>query len=437
MRIIHTADLHLGQILYQNYDRSDEHQHFFCQLERWCTDYQPDALVVSGDIYDIQQPSATTKKAFTDYFVSLHRRCPQMRIVIIAGNHDSASRIEADSAVWELVGTNLVGVPPTLDQVNVSDGSLDRFIIRLESGYIVALPYMLGDRQKQIQAILDHIAAENKSRLPVVMMGHVAVTGLDSKCYDLEIGKIKSIDVASFGSGYDYLALGHIHKPLTFGHPDDTFVAEVSYSAPVVRYSGSVLHVSCDETYPHSVSLVELDRHEGFVKINQLVIDELRHFYVLPQEGAFHSNEGALDAIKALAEKGEECYFRLRIDGSAYLPENFNQMVYEILATYDNRLRYNPKHIWEGVLEQPNDGGKPLIFAVADLQQMTDPMDFIEKTQSHYPDLDLEEVRQAFEEVKIEVARLAEEEQKKEMEKKKENKKAKATESETENNNEP
>ena len=67
MKILHTADLHLGQIIYQNYDRSDEHRHFFRQLEQWCKEEQPDALLVSGDVFDIQQPSATVKKAFTDY----------------------------------------------------------------------------------------------------------------------------------------------------------------------------------------------------------------------------------------------------------------------------------------------------------------------------------------------------------------------------------
>ena len=56
MKIIHTADLHLGQVIYQNYDRSDEHRHFFRQLEQWCKEEQPDALLVSGDVFDIQQP---------------------------------------------------------------------------------------------------------------------------------------------------------------------------------------------------------------------------------------------------------------------------------------------------------------------------------------------------------------------------------------------
>ena len=91
MKIIHTADLHLGQVIYQNYDRADEHRHFFHQLAEWCKQEKPDALLVSGDVFDIQQPSAATKKAFTDYFVSLHQSCPTMHIIITAGNHDSAS----------------------------------------------------------------------------------------------------------------------------------------------------------------------------------------------------------------------------------------------------------------------------------------------------------------------------------------------------------
>ena len=118
MKILHTADLHLGQIIYQNYDRSDEHRHFFDQLEQWCKEEQPDALLVSGDVFDIQQPSATVKKAFTDDFVHLHRECPQMHIVITAGNHDSASRIQADSAVSKCTNAPLTGEPAALDRIN-------------------------------------------------------------------------------------------------------------------------------------------------------------------------------------------------------------------------------------------------------------------------------------------------------------------------------
>lgn len=401
MKVIHIADLHLGQIIYQNYDRSTEHIHFFKQLEKWCVDEKPDALLVSGDVFDIQQTSASVKKAFTDYFVHLHNECPQMCIVIIAGNHDSASRIQADNAVWKLANTHLIGIAPSMDDFNGPDGWQDKYIIRMESGYIVALPYMTGDRQQQIQSILDRVAKENREGLPVVMMGHLAVIGADVKGHDFEIGKIRTSNPDSLGAGYDYMALGHIHKPQTIGHPDDNYKEErVSYPSPVIRYSGSALHVSCDETYPHTVSVVEIDRKGGTVDIRQLRIDELFHFYVLPLDGgAYESSDDALEGIKEFIKSHDKGYIRLSVNQKAFLPDNFNQKVYDMIRTDDDKYRYNPKHIWVGTADDVEEETEKLVFEVEDLQQMTDPVEFIEKTSAQYPDLDMSIVREAFIEV--------------------------------------
>ena len=432
MKILHTADLHRGQVIYQNYDRSDEHRHFFDQLERWCKEEEPDALLVSGDVFDIQQPSARVRKAFTDYFVRLHQECPRMQIVITAGNHDSASRIEADSAVWELANVHLVGMPPTdLPPTDppptppIREGS--RYIIKLECGYIVALPYMSGDRRSVIQSILDKVADENVTGLPVVLMAHQAVTGLDPAGHPFDIGTLRTLDPSAMGSGYDYLALGHIHKPQTIlpiGQLDDlqfdndnedhsdneNYHSTTIHRAPVVRYSGSALHVSCDETYPHTVSLVEIDSHRGNVQIRQLHIDELRHFYVLPLDGtSFTSADDALSAISQFVSEHERGYIRLRFDARTDLPSNFSQMVYDALAPYNDEWRYNPKMLWTGDVNKDEDEGEKLVFEVAELQQMTDPMAFIERTQDQYPGLDIEDVRQAFEEVKAEMRLLNEE----------------------------
>ena len=418
MKILHTADLHLGQVIYQNYDRSDEHQHFFRQLEQWCKNEQPDALLVSGDVFDIQQPSATVKKAFTDYFVRLHHTCPQMAIVITAGNHDSASRIQADNAVWKLANAYLIGMPPAFNCLDTPDGWQQQFIVKLESGYIVALPYMTGERRQTIQSILDKVAEDNTRGLPVVMMAHQAVTGVDVTGHDFEIGKLKTQDASSFGSGFDYLALGHIHKPQTIGHQKDCMTDEVAYRSPVVRYSGSALHVSCDEVYPHTISMVEIDRHEGNVSIRQLHIDERRHFYVLPLDGSsFTSAEEAIEAMKQFTGEGKRGYIRFRFDQGANLPSNFNQMVYDELLAYNEEWRYNPKILWTGQDVGQQQYKEQLVFEVAELQQMTDPMLFIERTKDQYPGLDIEDVRQAFEEVKAEIRRLDEERQAKNLQK--------------------
>lgn len=371
-------------------------------------EYKPDALLVSGDVFDIQQPSAMVKRFFNEQFVELHRNCPQMAIVVTAGNHDSASRVQADSAVWSLANTVMVGLPP---QTDLDEGWEERFIVRIPTGYIVAMPYMASERTEMLQHLLDKVAQENQEGKPVVLMGHTAVVGLDLTGHDMEVGKIKTQAADSFGTGYDYLALGHIHKPQTIGHQEDAMKGEVRYPSPVIRYSGSALHVSCDEAYPHSVSLVEIDSHGGEVSVKQLRIDQLRHFYVLPEDGSsFASPEAALEAVKGFCKGHDSGYIRLRVDYGTDLPSDFNQMVYEVLSATGDEVRYNPKVVWTGApISGPDETVRPA-FEVAELQQMTNPLCFIEKAIDRYPTLSMEEVRAAFEEVERELLRMQEEE---------------------------
>ena len=277
---------------------------------------------------------------------------------------------------------------------------------------------MTGDRREIIQSILDKVAEDNAKGLPVVMMAHQAVTGLDPAGHNFDIGTLRTLDTSAMGNGYDYLALGHIHKPQTIGHKeDDDFRKAATHHAPVVRYSGSALHVSCDETYPHTVSLVEIDRHQGKVQINQLRIDELRHFYILPIDGtSFASADAALSSMKEFVKNGERGYIRFRFDMNTDLPSNFGQMVYDALLPYNDEWRYNPKMLWTGSSNK-DTGKEELVFQVSELQQMSDPMEFIKRTQDQYPGLDLEDVRQAFEEVKAEMLLLNEEKEAKNRQK--------------------
>jgi exonuclease SbcD len=274
------------------------------------------------------------------------------------------------------------------------------------------MPYMTGERRQTIQSILDKVSDDNTQGLPVVMMAHQAVTGVDPAGHNFEIGKLKTQGIDALGNGFDYIALGHIHKPQTIGHQDDCMEENVTYPSPVVRYAGSALHVSCDETYPPTVSLVEIDRHQGDVRIQQLRIDELRHFYVLPEDGtSFTSADDALKAMNEFIGKGERGYIRFRFDINTDLPSNFSQMVYDALSPYNDEWRYNPKILWTGTSTGQDSQKEELVFEVAELQQMTDPMQFIERTKDQYPGLDLEDVRQAFEEVKAEMQLLNEERQ--------------------------
>ena len=408
MKLIHTADLHLGQILYQNYDREDEHAHFFKQLKAWCRTEKPDALVVSGDIFDIQLPSAATKRFFNERFVELARDNPGMTIVITAGNHDSASRIQADSPVWGAAGVRLVGVAPAVTSTGAEEGWQDKYIVRLDSGYIVALPHMQGERPAVIQSILNKVEAENEAAKPVVLMAHTAIVGTDIEGHG-EIGKMRTQGLETMGCGWDYLALGHIHKPQTLGHSEDALKEEtVTYPAGVARYSGSALHVSCDETYPHSVSVVEIPAHGADIIIRPLRIDELRHFYVLPQDGGKYASEDkALEGVKDFCENVGKGYFRLRVDAAVSLSSNFAQKVYDLLEPYGEEVRFNPKTIWDGVEAQEEEESVKPVFQVAELQQMKDPLVFIEKTRGQYDGLpDAETLRGIFDEIRDEITRF-------------------------------
>lgn len=413
MRFLHTADLHLGQVMYQNYGREDEHQHFFEQLDHWCSEHNPDALLVSGDIFDIQQPSAAIKHAFNEYFVQLHSRYPDMRIVITAGNHDSASRIQADNVVWQLGNVTLIGRPPASDCIAQPDGWQEDYLVRLDgTGYIIALPYMVGVKKDTLQSLLDYVKNENKENLPVVMMGHTAVAGMDFTGHNFDIGHLQTLDPSDLGNGYDYLALGHIHRPQTIDHLNDEHETTSLYPAGIIRYSGSALHVSCDEKYPHTVSLVDINRHGGDVRLTRLRIDELRHFYELPSDHAAQSHEEAIEAVKTFAQEGGRGYIRFKMDYNTDLPSDFNQQIYDLLESYDNEIRYNPKIVWTNSPDKKESSEKP-VFEVADLQQMTDPMQFIEQTIDRYSGLTLDEIKSAFEEIEIERHRIQEEGRKK------------------------
>ena len=430
MKILHTADLHLGQILYQNYDRVDEHSHFFTQLKAWCKQYQPDALLVSGDIFDIQQPSASTKKAFNEHFVELRRQCPDMAIIVTAGNHDSASRLQADASVWSLAGMTLIGTAPAQqDQA----GWEDKYIVRLDSGYVIALPFMTSERPETLQHLLDVVAQENTTQKPVVMMGHAAVTGLDITGHDYDIGKLKTQDTQTLGQGYDYVALGHIHMPQTLGHHEDSLKQKVTYNEPVIRYAGSALHVSCDEAYPHSVSLVDIERHGGQITIEQLRINELRHFYVLPEDGSSYTSiDQVMQGVQQFCEQRGSGYFRLRVDHQTDLPANLNQMIYDLLARTGDEVRFNPKTLWTGKTTTSDASAESPKFDVPELQQMTDPLMFVQKIIDQLPDLDLQEVSEAFDLVRQELLLMDEEEKVKATAKK--TRKATATDDENDNN---
>ncbi len=412
MRLLHTADIHFGQNIYQHYDRLDEHLHFFSQLKKWIETYSPDVLLISGDIYDVAQPAASIWSAFNSEIVDIRRRHPALSIAMVAGNHDSASRIESHSKVWDIAGVTVVGTPPPLLQA-APEGWEQRYVVRIPSGFIIAIPYISGDRTDTMIHLQKYVASINPDNLPVVMTGHLSAVGSDIEGHDLEIGNIRSVEIDQLGKSYDYLALGHIHKPQTLGYPQ-VFDEEVhSYPSPVARYSGSVLHVSEDENYPHSVSLVDIDTHGGEVSIRQLKINELRHFKTLPEEEVepFANANAALSYLKKFIKKNDNIYFRLRFLQNADLPADFNSRVYQLIDESGKDLRYNPRPIYVTPqdYDQGNNENIKQQLDVEDIKQMTNPREFVRKTAGDYPGLSEDDLDVLFCEVEEEIKKMIDE----------------------------
>ena len=109
LKIIHTADWHLGQTFF-GYDREEEHDAFLSWLVEALVEHEADVLLVSGDVFDVANPSASAQRRFYGFLREANRRNPHLQIVITAGNHDSAARLESPLPLLEELNTSIVGV---------------------------------------------------------------------------------------------------------------------------------------------------------------------------------------------------------------------------------------------------------------------------------------------------------------------------------------
>ena len=193
MKIIHTSDWHLGQNLY-GYDRTQEQSLALQQIEDLVRQETPDALVVSGDIYDTAQPSSAVQTLFTGAVMRMHLASPRTAIIITAGNHDSGSKHEISRILWETQNVHMIGT------INKED-TLEQIIELPGTGFIIAVPY---SSERHIpegfwQGLLDEVESRNEAGLPVVLSAHLTVSGCDFQGHenarDFSVGGIDALAV--------------------------------------------------------------------------------------------------------------------------------------------------------------------------------------------------------------------------------------------------
>lgn len=253
MKIIHTSDWHLGATLY-GHDRLDDHREMLRQLTETVASEQPDAMLVSGDIFDNSSPSAAAERLLDSALMELaDAGKPGMKIILTSGNHDSPSRHTTHSAVYSRLGIHTIGSAGITADTDIAEIA-DRFIIRVgEKGTVIAVPYINRRNmpERLFDGLTDIVSREISPTLPTVMMAHLpvsrSVTTGHSDADERFVGGCENVEIDSLGHGYDYLALGHIHCPQQWNTGN-----------AIARYCGTPLPISFDESYPHSVTIVEL-----------------------------------------------------------------------------------------------------------------------------------------------------------------------------------
>jgi len=129
LRFIHTSDWHLGQTLH-SFERHYEHQHFLDWLSDTLVAEQAQALLISGDIFDTANPSASAQKQFYSFLQQAKARVPHLNIIIIAGNHDSPGRLEAPAPLLASMDATVIGFVPRDAQGNIE---ISRLVVPLKT----------------------------------------------------------------------------------------------------------------------------------------------------------------------------------------------------------------------------------------------------------------------------------------------------------------
>ena len=372
MKILHTSDWHLGHTLY-GYDRTVEHKAMLEQMVEIVREHRPDVFLLAGDVYHTSQPSSAVQTMFSEAMVSLHQAHPEMYIIVIAGNHDSASKHEIFTTPWRALNVYAIG--------NLDKEYPEKHIIEVpEKGIVLAVPYAYERNIPEgfFQELIDNV----KSNLPIILMAHTTVKGADitghDKRYTDQVGGIDYIEVEKMGQGYDYLALGHIHKP--------QYIHTGKHN---VRYSGTPIPVSFDEDYKHSVSLVEVNKGETPI-IKELEIKNPFPLITLPNQD-YATWDEAKDLLRNFPDE-VPAYIRLNVLVEGFLPPNAKDEAYKITEGKQCKVcLLNAK-------QKNNATSETHSFSVQELQEMN-PLDIaINYAQTIGAELD-DEMQEMFKQV--------------------------------------
>lgn len=285
MNILHTSDWHIGKRLMDR-ERLPEQIAALDEIVRICDERDVDLVLVAGDVFDTYMPSADAEEVF---FRAVKRIAGEKRaVVIVSGNHDDGVRLAASAPLAAEEGIYLFGggcdaVPVGGDRAVKAVASGEGYVVianaRGEQVYINALPYPNEARLKEEKT--DESYADKLRRwiargeagfsgnMPHILLSHLFVAGgkVSESERDIDLGGARAVPVSLF-SAFDYVALGHLHKPQKLSGN--------------VRYSGSLLQYSFDEFEKKQVIL--LHTQEKSLEIEEIPLLSGRKLVRLEEE---------------------------------------------------------------------------------------------------------------------------------------------------------
>jgi exonuclease SbcD len=349
IRILHTADWHVGQTL-RGFSREYEHRSVFSRLEEIIVERDVDALIIAGDVFDSQNPSGEAQQLFYSTLVRLSRARPRMTIVIVAGNHDAAGRLEAPRPLLEAFNIRVVGnirryegrIEGARHLVAISDasGAVACHVLAVSYPTAACLPNLTrpdGEAGSPIILGVRALYAElleslrvKMDGLPFVMTGHLHVAGgIESEGAERRIlvGGQHAVPHDVFPTEASYVALGHLHKAQAVGRE-------------TVRYSGSLIPLSATELpYRHGVTLVSID---GVSVVSEHIpINRPVPFLRLPEGGDMRLSELG-DHFAALGLQSnltinEQPFVQVRLLREG-LPHGFREEIDRIAESFPVRI---------------------------------------------------------------------------------------------------
>ncbi len=282
MKIIHTADWHLGKSL-KNQSLIDDQKYILQEFLKLVDAEKPDAIIIAGDIYDRSIPPVDAVNLFDEVIFKIVEK--EIPVLCISGNHDGAARLKFGNRIFERSKFFIETLPNEKPKTVILNDEFGEVYFSLIPFFE---PIEMQDKisAEKINADIanKYYVAEARKNIPAnkrsVAVAHLFVTG--GKVSESErkfVGAVENVSAENFSS-YNYTALGHLHKPQT-----------MKKSGCVVRYSGSLLKYSFDEVkYDKGVTVVEIDgngevsfEHVNLkprrdVRVVEGTVDELRQF---------------------------------------------------------------------------------------------------------------------------------------------------------------